>query len=76
LRRCSNERTVHFDRKLGHLAGRRAGAAELEMPVPGTVPDMTEPRPSVSMLPMPLNRIAALPPLMVPAWKTEEPSFR
>jgi hypothetical protein len=34
---------------------------------------MAEPCASVSVLPMPANRIAAVPPLMLPALKTEEP---
>ena len=40
-----------------------------------TMPVMVEPGPSVSVLPMPANRIAAkpAPPLMLPALKTDEP---
>ena len=44
----------------------------VSLPVPSTLPDITEPCASVSVLPVPANWIAAVPPLMVPALKTEE----
>ncbi len=42
-------------------------------PVPSTRPEMAEPGASVSVLPVPANWIAAVPPLMVPALKIDEP---
>ena len=45
----------------------------VSLPEPSTLPEITEPGASVSVLPLPRNSIAAAPPLMVPALKTEEP---
>ena len=45
----------------------------VSLPVPRTSPVMIEPGASVSVLPDPPKRIAALPPEMVPALNTDEP---
>jgi hypothetical protein len=46
---------------------------KVSLPVPSTLPVIAEPGAKVSVLPVPAKLIAAVPPLMLPALKTEEP---